>query len=326
MTKIAEIIKKTKFKDIELPHVEPLITINGKTCLTEGNFITISGLPKSRKTTFMQLFIGSALTLKDQIGIYCQLHQDEKIVLFDTEQSIYDFARQTKYLKNLIEAEKLPKNFSAFLLREYEPELQMQTIMRICETEKPKILFIDNITDLAFNINDPFESKKIVQFLKLITAKFNCGVVCLLHVNKKDGNTAGHLGSITDRSAQAILKVTLHKESNTSTLEPIMMRSDGHFDPITIQFNSFTNRYERGENQPKPPPKQKFSMDNFDSVELNIKLQTAFECDAQLTYSEVVESFKVIFGVGTNLVKQTVIPYIMERKLLKSLNGKYVYY
>ena len=78
---IKEIVNKSLFIDLERTQPPPLITISEKVILTENNFITISGLPKSRKTTFMQFFIASCITGKKYIDIQANINADDKIIL-----------------------------------------------------------------------------------------------------------------------------------------------------------------------------------------------------------------------------------------------------
>lgn len=321
---IQQIIDSSLFVDREIQQPIPLITIQGKVILTEGNFITISGLPKSRKTTFQQLFIASGLIRDQLMQISTSLQKDEKIVLVDTEQGIYDFAKQNKYLKKLIGKAKNPKNFSAYLFREYDPEIILNSIYMICEKEKPKLIFIDNLTELAINPNDIAEAKKIIQFLKKITAQFNVGIVCLLHLAKSNNFTLGNLGSYADRAAQSVLKVTKDKDSDISTLEALMLRSDAHFEPISITYDKDSGMYQEIDYKPPDATKKaKFSMDQFTPSDLKARMQILFEMQPEYTYSPLVENLKKLFGVGNNIIKQMVIPYLVSKKYLRAKDSIY---
>lgn len=322
------IIEKSKFLDIELEQPTPLILIKDKVILTENSFMTISGLPKARKTTFMQLFIASALTQKPFFEIKANIKKGEKIILIDTEQSNFDFYKQNKFLKKLIENKKLPECFSAYLFREYDPEIILQSIYTICETERPKLLFIDNLTELCMDPNNILEAKKVIQFLKMITAKFNLSVVCLLHLSKSNNFTLGNLGSYADRGAQSVLKVTLDRATDTSTLECNMLRSDAHFEPISIQYDNEKNTYTTADNPGAntPEKKKKFSMDNFTEDELKARLDILFEMQKEYVYNAIVENLKNIFGVGLNAVKQTIIPYLIFKKYIINKDKIYTYY
>jgi hypothetical protein len=81
--KIAEILIDSYFKDEDLPIVDPVITIGGKTFAYPANFVCINGMPKSFKTTFAFFFLQSALEQKEIFTIKVNLPIDEKIILID---------------------------------------------------------------------------------------------------------------------------------------------------------------------------------------------------------------------------------------------------
>lgn len=321
---LEQILIETKYKDIELPYSAPIITIDNKCILTDSNYITISGLPKSRKTTFMQMFIASALCEQTFFNIKVKIDKKDKICLIDTEQSIYDFQRQNKFLKQLIKKNKLPNNFTAYLFREHEPETILKAIEEICIKENPKIIFLDNLTELVMNPNDLIEAKKVTQFLKKVTSKYNCAIVCLLHLNKSNGFTLGNLGSYADRGAQSVLKVSIDKETDISTLECTMLRSDAHFNPISISYDQEKNTYtETTAPQDTTEKRKKFTMNNYTKKEIIERINIIFENTDNYTYSPLVEELKKIFGVGNNSIKQIVIPYLIGNKFLYSNAGIY---
>jgi KaiC/GvpD/RAD55 family RecA-like ATPase len=324
--KIKAIIEKSIFVDSDIKQPSPIITIQDKVIATSSNFITISGLPKSRKTTFMQFFIAAALNNKSYFGIKAEVTKDEKVILIDTEQSIYDFHKQNKFLKKALGKNTLPKNFSAYLFREFEPDIILESIYNIIEQQKPKIVFIDNLTELAINPNDIAEAKKVIQFLKKVTAKFDCVIVCLLHLSKSSNNTLGNLGSYADRAAQSVLRVTLDKETDSSTLDCSMLRSDAHFEPIAITYDTTEKCYVSMEIEPKEDNKKaKFSMEKFSDAEIKSRIQIIFEMQPEYVYGALVENLQKVFGIGNTRVKQIVVPYLTTRKYIKqNKQGVYI--
>lgn len=319
---INEIISASLFLDKEIIQPPPILTIDNKTIATEGNFITISGQPKSRKTTFAFFMIASGLLQKSIFNIQLNLKADEKIILIDTEQSIFDFARQIKILKFTLKCKKLPLNFSAYLFRQYDPEQIIEAITLIMERDKPKILILDNLTELVINPNDIPESKKIIQFLKRITAQYNCCIITLLHNSKSTNNTLGNLGSYADRGAQSTLRATIDKETDIFTLEPIFMRSDAYFKPINVFYNKEINKYEQTETAPKKESK-KFNVNNFDEADHINRIGAIFRTQKEISYAELVVEIKQIYGIGTNGAKQKIIPYLTGNNFIKSVKGIY---
>jgi len=317
-----EIIKECLFKDGDFTAPEPVITIKGHVIGVPQNFITINGLPKSRKTTFANYFIASGITGRSFFDIQVNIQIDEKIILFDTEQSIFDFSRQIKTLKNAIQSDNLPDNFSAYLFRKYEPKDILNTMYLIIKEQKPKLIIIDNLTELVINPNDMAEAKAVIQFLKKITAEFNLTCICLLHLNKNNMLSIGNLGSMADRGAQSVLKVTHDKDSGASTLEPVFLRSSNHFEPISINYNTDLKKYEQTTPQ-NTQPRKKFVLASLsDSDHIN-RINVIYLNAEQFTYAEIIEEIKRLYGVGTNIAKQQILPYLIGNKFLKTNKGIY---
>lgn len=322
MDELKNIIAEALFKDEFLIQPDPIIKIGGRTIATEGNFITISGLPKSRKTTFAFIAVAAALLKHQLFDIEVNLKDSDNILLIDTEQSIYDFSRQIKTLKYFISQNTLPQNFSAYLFRKYEPKQILESLYALMVEKKPKIVILDNLTELVINPNDVVEAKTIIQFLKRITAEFNCVVVCLLHLGKSSLSTLGNLGSYADRGAQSTLKVTKDSDTQISYLEASFLRSDGHFNPIGIYYDENTNRYEKTEGQQQKPTK-KTIFDDLTEADHMAKLNVIFSSGKELTYSELVEEIKRFYGVGTNLSKQKILPFLLSKNYLTNNKGIY---
>ena len=317
MIDLKKIIDDSKFLDLPLVESPPVITISDRIIAHNNSFITLNGLPKSRKTTFMQFFIASALTGSNIFGIKVNVSPSELVLLIDTEQSLYDFTRQTKTLKNLIHSKTLPSNFEAYLFRQYDPDIVLNSMYLLIKERLPKLIFLDNLTELVLNFNDPVESKKIVQFLKKITTEFNCVIVALLHLGKGNLQSLGNLGSYTDRGASSVLKVVADKDTGTSTLEATLLRSDYHFDPITIGFNTELKEYELIGTSPVEKNK-KFDLANITVDEHKAKVNLIFERYTDIQYSQLVEELKIMYGVGNNIVKQKIIPYLQSIKIIKA--------
>lgn len=322
MDKYKDIINDAKFTDQEMETPIPVISIQNKTIAYSGNFITINGLPKSRKTTFSTFLIASAILRTPIFDISVNIDPDDKIIIIDTEQGIFDFTRQTKLLKNLIKSRKLPEQVTAYLFRKYDPDDILNSTYILIKEQRPKIVIIDNLTELVINPNDMTESKKVIQFLKRITAEFNCVVVCLLHLAKSNLQALGNLGSYADRGAQTVLKVTLDAETQTSTLEASLMRSDLFFSPITIGWNAESKCYEKTDSVIKTQ-KRKFVLNDLNESDHYNRLNVIFRNSSEIVYGELVEEIKKIYGVGTNIAKQQIIPYLVGNQFMKSNKGIY---
>jgi hypothetical protein len=319
---ITNIIEEAHYQDIDRIQPEPIIKIGGRTVATLGNFITISGLPKSFKTSWVFYMIASGLLDKSIFDLSVKLDPADQIILIDTEQSVFDFSRQVKILKYSLRSKSLPDNFNAYLFRKYEPEQIIKSILELMTTKKPKLVILDNITELVNNPNDIPESKKFIQFLKRITDEFNCVIICILHLSKSNLSTLGNLGSYADRAAQTTLKVTMDKETQISTLEAVFMRSDMYFDPISIQYSEEQKTFVQTEAQERKKASTKFDLSEITEQVHKVRVDLIFSKRKEIAYSEVVEEIKNYYGIGTNIAKK-VISFLLELKLVSSEKGIY---
>ena len=326
MEDIKQIVIETIYQDIDREEPKPIITIKNKTVATLQNFICITGLPKSYKTTFAFHFIASALTNKNIFDISVKIDPADKIILIDTETGVHEFSKQVKNLKRTIKKNNLPANFSAHLFRKYEPDTIINSIEYLIVNEKPKILFIDNLTELVINPNDMIESKKIIQFLKRMTSEHNLVIVTLLHLGKSNpNNSLGNLGSYAARGCQSELKVSYDKETNLTTLEPILMRSDLYFDPIQIYWDQDKKEFLQNLEVTVKKSSRKFILMDLTKEDHNKRLDVIFMQYKEIIYNELVEEIKKLYGVGTNIAKQQIIPYLLGNKYIFKDKGIYTY-
>jgi len=320
---IKSIINEALFTDRDLPDEIPTITIQDKIVATKGNFITINGMPKSYKTTIMNFFIYSAISQTEIFGIKLHLEKSESIVLVDTEQGVFDFNKQFKRLKHLLKTKTAPEQMKSYLFRKNEPHEILKAIELILIEQKPKFLFIDNLTELVINPNDMIEAKTVIQFLKRITAEHDTTIVCLLHLGKTSFNTLGNLGSYADRGAQASIKLKYDIDNDIISVEPSLMRSDRLFKTINLRYNNDIHNFETLEIEPVDKKKKSFEIANQSFEGLKSTVSLIFENEPGLIYSDLVESLKPVFGVGNNIVKQKIIPHLMRINLIKNLDGLY---
>lgn len=320
---ITDVLTDAFYEDIEYPQKLPIITIQGRTIATESNFINLTGLPKTFKTSILFKFIESALTQKNILDIEVNIKKTDLVICIDTEQGKSEYYRQIKNLKKNMCVNKLPQNFKSYLFRKYEPDIIIQSIYEIVSTQKPKILLIDNLTELVFNPNDLIESKKIIQFLKKITAEFNLVVVALLHLGKQNLMSLGSLGSYADRGCQSSLKLVHNKESNIITLDATLMRSDKYFEPIGITYDNDLHDFVKCDAVVKKPNSKKFILQNITDTEHKDRLRIIFMQSKTMGYNELIDAITKMYGIGLNIAKQQIMPYLRGNEFIVNDEGIY---
>ena len=243
---INEILDLRRYNPEYIPQKEStILEIGGKICATLQNYVVISGLPKSCKSTYLSAFTASAFIPEDIWGIKINLPADRKrLAYFDTESSAFDMYKQVERIRHFTKREYLPwDNLDVYNVREDDPAKIIELINCYVENNKASVIILDGLLDVCNDFNDPVEAKKITTWLKRITKQYNILIICVVHLGKKDNNTLGHLGSAADRYAQSVFEVVKDKEQQTFTLQSKYMRSDADFEPVSIK--NFDGKFEK---------------------------------------------------------------------------------
>lgn len=226
-----------------LPDDNILVSIQGKNVLSQGNILTISGKPKSRKSVVAHSILSSAMSGKSVLGIECTIPNDSEVVLIDTEQSINDLGRSLQRLKKMTNIDSFPERLKVYTFRTLDSDKIKIAIHKIL-TENPnvKLLIVDGGLDLISNMNDIIEVKSTIDWFKSILVNFSVGIVTIVHQSKSSNFTIGHLGSFLDRFSQSVIEVS-KLENGNSQIKSQYMRSDSDFTNYEFYFNFNTNAY-----------------------------------------------------------------------------------
>jgi RecA-family ATPase len=205
---------------------------------TSGNFIALSGLAKSGKSLFISAILSSHISKRECLTFKLFSYPEKnKIALFDTEQSQFDFNRTVKRIKTFTGQEKIFKTFDAFMCNQ-ESALDILRLIHsyLKSTENVGILIIDGILDCIDNFNDEGASKRLTRLLKKWASRYDCLIITVMHTSKQSGHTLGHYGSASDRYAQSTLNIEKSKEG-TFICTPKYLRSAKDFEKIEIVYS-----------------------------------------------------------------------------------------
>ena len=182
---------------------------------TKGNFSTIIGKPKSKKTFSLTLFLAD----------YLKIHNGKRVLYFDTEQSKYHVQKAVKRIinKNGIAHE----NFEVYHFRSLSTEERLELIEQaIYFYNDVDLVVIDGVRDLITSINDEVQATMITsKFLKW-TEERNIHIITVLHQNKGDDKARGHVGTEIMNKAELVLSVTpSEQDKDTSFIETVVSRN-----------------------------------------------------------------------------------------------------
>lgn len=234
-----EELKSAEIREENPPkYFEPLLKIqargykNYKSVLTLSNISVIKGKAKSRKTFASTILMNACLyggnnSCIDNIFIS---EIPGNVIYFDTEQGDYHVHKVIQRVSGMNNENMQSDFFAGFALRKYEPEKRIKLI-ETCIYRVPniKLVVIDGIRDLIYDINDQKESTILTTKLMKWSKDVNCHICVVLHENKADGSARGAIGTEVTNKSETVFKI--EKEGNYSTIIAEYTR-DEDFTPL----------------------------------------------------------------------------------------------
>lgn len=292
----SEIRKYFQLKVTEsLPFPPEIIKVNGTTVATLGNFSASTGKPKSKKTFNVCAIVAAALSGKTILNYTAVLPPDKNRILYiDTEQSR---PHCHKVLKRILKLAGLPTdkeddNIDFFVLREYTPE-QRRTIVKLALQNDSRygLVIIDGIRDLMHDINNSGESIDIINDLMRWSSYYKLHIHTVLHLNKADDNTRGHIGTELNNKAETVLQVT--KDSNNGNMSEVkaMHIRDKEFTPFAFAIGKEGLPFLVDDYETKVGKQSKYLPFVKLSDELHRKaLEATFKEGKTLGYGELIDA------------------------------------
>ena len=208
---------------------------------TLGNFSASIGKAKSKKTFNVSAIVAAALKNGTVLRYVAELPEDKRKVLYvDTEQSPYHCL---KVMTRILRMAGLPddrdnENLEFLALRKYTPEQRIRIVEQaIYNTPEIGLVIIDGIRDMVYDINSPSESTDLINLLMRWSSGYNLHIHTVLHLNKGDDNTRGHIGTELNNKAETVLQITKsQQDGNISEVKAMHIR-DREFDPFAFRIN-----------------------------------------------------------------------------------------
>lgn len=213
--------KYSEFKVDSETYVEnpvPIITVNDVGALHTGELLTISGESKSGKSAVISAMIAKVLNPNaDGFDMIKTKKTGFPILHFDTEQPVH---RHKHNLKSSVmkraHLSKYPNQLMSYNLRRMAVDERKLAVSELVESANIEyggvfMVILDGIADFVYDVNDNVASAKIVDWMLQMSTTFNCGVLCVIHLNPTiDGGFVkqrGHLGSELQRKTDSLLIV-----------------------------------------------------------------------------------------------------------------------
>jgi hypothetical protein len=203
--------------------------------LSMGGIMSLCAKPGVGKSSLMEAFISSHLNNNcDSLGINIHLtHKRDKILICDTERSIWESHKAWTKLMKRASIEKGSKNDEKVIfanLKALSVNDKKSYIDNFLTKNKDiGLIVFDGASDFIYNTNDLVESNKFIEWIN--TFDTDIALMFTIHTNPTDNKPRGHLGSELCRKSESVL---------------LAKKSDDIFE-ITTDFEDGKNRHGKHE-------------------------------------------------------------------------------
>jgi len=294
---------------------------------TLGNFSASTGKAKSKKTFNVCAIVASAMRNEMVLNYSVSLPKDKrKIIYADTEQSKFHCQKVLKRILQLSEfsIDNQPDTLEFLSLRKYSPKIRLGIIEEaINNTENLGLVIIDGIRDLAYDINSPHESTELITKLMQWTDERQIHIHTVLHLNKGDDNTRGHLGTELNNKAETVLQITKDEFDKDISSVTAMFIRDREFEPFAFRINENSLPELVEDYQPKQSSSQKaFDYQEVPEDKHLEALKNLFSEAELISYSSLIGKLQksysdVGYSFGTNKAKQLKVFLENKRMIIK---------
>lgn len=239
--KLLDILAASQIRATDTYETPPqIIWIDNSTIATLGNFSASTGKAKSKKTFNVSALVAASLAGRQVLNYRAHLPEGKRRVLYvDTEQSRFHCHT---VLERILRLAGLPtktdnENLDFICLREYTPAVRIEVIDYALRQNKGYgLVIIDGIRDLIHDINSPSESLDIINELMRWSSYYELHIHTVLHLNKGDDNTRGHIGSELNNKAETILQISKSVENGRISEVRAMHIRDREFTPFAFEI------------------------------------------------------------------------------------------
>jgi len=214
--------------DLSKPVPEPHAVLkgNGQPICTPGNTVVIKAGTKQGKTWVISAMI-AAFALSGQVLMFVgnPLPNRWKAVLIDTEQSrshVHKVARRIHTMAGLPVDQNSPL-IEIYYLKELDTKQRREILYKIAQDPEVGLIVVDGIIDLIFDFNDIAESTKLRDELMKLVSVNDIVLVSVIHTNKRDANSRGHIGAMLEQKSETTIQV--RKEGEIFTIEGVYTRN-----------------------------------------------------------------------------------------------------
>lgn len=301
---------------------------------TLGNFSASTGKAKSKKTFNITAIVAAAMVNGTVLRYRANLPPGKaKILYVDTEQSPYHCIKVMERILRLagLPLDRQPDNFEFLALRKHTPQTRIAIIEQaIYGTGNLGLVIIDGIRDLAYDINSPSEATTLISKLMQWTDERQIHIHTVLHQNKSDDNSRGHIGTELNNKAETILQIAKDEmDKDVSVVSAVHIRAMD-FEKFAFRINDEALPELMEDYQPDTTaPQRGFDYNELSDEQHRQALVTTFSQQQEQTYATIIESLQkgyasIGYSYGRNKTIRLNVFLINKRMIVKE-GKKYKY-
>ncbi|MDD2285513.1 MAG: AAA family ATPase [Paludibacter sp.] len=330
--------------EFSLPPV--ILQVDDAVIGTLGNFSATTGKAKAKKTFNVSAIVASALINGQVLEYRASLPEGKrKILYFDTEQSPYHCKKVLQRILKLagLPLDRQPENLIFSHLREIaNPAVRCEIIRKaIYGIEGIGLVVIDGIRDLMLDINNATQATTLIGDLMQWTSERKIHIQTVLHLNKGDDNSRGHIGTELNNKAETVLQVTKDPtDENRSIVSASFIRSKP-FDKFAFRItdepdNINIPQLDTDFHSETLTKRNTFGYTELSDEEHRQALELTFENSDGLGYGDVIEALRknyatvigATYGIGKTKQLLTFLRnkrMIVKNDKLYTFNPEYYY-
>lgn len=208
----------------DIPDPHPVITIDKTLIGSPGNILTIKATQKAGKSFVVSMIAAAYLSGECLKFRTSPVEGKTKVVYLDTEQSepyVYRVARRIHKLAGLDPYQNDPRLKIAYL-KEETTENRFKAVEQAANDKEVGLIILDGIVDIIKDFNDLRESTTLRDYILKIVGENDLILVNVIHTNKSDNNSRGHIGAFLEQKSESVLMV--RKQDEAHKVEPAYSR------------------------------------------------------------------------------------------------------
>ena len=336
--RIKEILKDSIIKATDTYKLPPqIIWVDNSTIGTLGNFSASTGKAKTKKTFNVSALVAASLSNSKVLNYRACLPEGKRRILYvDTEQSRYHCHNVLERILKLagLSTTSDNENLDFICLREFTPSVRMEVIDYALSCDKRYgLVIIDGIRDLLLDINNAGESVEVINKMMEWSSMYNLHIHCVLHQNKSDNNSRGHIGTEMNNKAETVLVISKNPSNPDNSIVQAMHIREKEFKPssFTVNDEGLPTLVENFEiKNGLLPAKKRFTYLDLTTEEHKKALEDAFKgkpiCGFDNTVRALMASYtKIGFKRGRSVMIE-MLRYLMNDLAFLSRRDKFYYY